>query len=164
MDRAKGQFERLLPLGEGASRRALLLSFGMWPVAVALMLRGQGVGLGSLGLMALPLVTTAFKRLRDQFPPGPTRRVITGYAGLYMALVVWVLLSHFNVAGIVVVVLACLASLRVLSRSEADGRRVVDAMIDRARLDSGLPSSTGPDEGDAQGGGRAPQAGGPASG
>ncbi|MGO3796967.1 MAG: hypothetical protein ACTJGR_07610 [Pauljensenia sp.] len=150
MDQAQGRFARLLPPEEGASRRTMLLSFGLWPVAMLLTLRGQGLGLGSLGLVAIPLSVTAFKRLRDRFPPGPARRVITGYSGLYMLLVGWMLLAHFGSFGLLGSVVAAAASIHVLTRRDEDGHSVVESMIARAVLLAGPRTSEDDDPGDAR--------------
>jgi len=150
MDQAQGRFARLLPPEEGASRRTMLLSFGLWPVAMLLTLRGQGLGLGSLGLLAIPMSVTAFKRLRDRFPPGPARRVITGYSGLYMLLVGWMMLAHFESFGVIGSVVAAAASIHVLTHRDEDGHSTVESMVARADLLAGPRTSEDDDPGDAR--------------
>lgn len=148
MDEPRGRFARLLPPEQGASRRTMLLSFGLWPVAMLLTLRGHRIGLGGLGLVAIPLCVTAFKRLRDVFPPGPTRRVVTGYGAAYMLVVAWVLILYSGPFALLVVAFAAATSIRVLSRTDEDGRSVIESMVDRAALDAGTRRAPGPD-GDA---------------
>lgn len=145
MDRAQRPFDRLLPPGQGLSSRLVLVAFVLWPVAVLLSLRGFGLGLGTLGLMVASVSLAAFRRIRDEFPPSPARRVVTGFSVLYLVIVCWLVLGQSAPVALAMVGAAAWLSARTLLRPvpEAGGLSTAQVMANRARLQWELEHASG---------------------
>jgi len=128
--------DRILPPEGGSPRRAVWMSFGLWPVAVLILIHGIGWGLASLSMLILPVCLVAFRRIADLFPPAtPARRVIVGFSIAYVVVTGWVLLAQSGAGGFAVSVVIVGATLRVLLRSTDEGVPTIEAMGDRAGLE-----------------------------
>ncbi len=129
-------FDRILPPEGGSLRRAVWMSFGLWPVALLILVHGIGWGLASLSMLVLPVCLVAFRRIADVFPAGtPARRVIVGFCITYVVVTGWVLLTHSGPAGLAFSAVIAGATLRTLLRPAGEGVPAVEAMGDRARLE-----------------------------
>lgn len=125
----------LVPSGPPVRPRTMVLAFGLWPLALLLVLRGTEMGLGTVGLMVAPVSLGAFKRLRDLFPPSPQRQVVTGYVALYLVLSVWIVIAHFTPVGLAALLAVATASARAWLRTDAAGIPTLEAQANRAALE-----------------------------
>lgn len=138
----------LLPSGPPVRARTMAIAFGLWPLALVMLLRGTEMGLGTVGLMVAPFSLGAFKRLRDLFPPSPGRRVVTGYAGLYLLLSAWIVVAHFDALGLLLLAAVAWASSRAWLRPDDAGVPTLEAQANRAALAWQLAHSEDPGRGD----------------
>lgn len=125
----------LLPSGPPVRPRTMLLAFGLWPLALVLLMRGSEIGVGTLGIMLAPLSLGAFKRLRDLFPPSPGRRVVTAYAALYLVLSAWIVVAHFDALGLLLLLAVAGASAHAWLRPDVSGVPTLEAQANRAALE-----------------------------
>jgi hypothetical protein len=147
--------DRLLPPEGGTPPRTVLLSFGLWPLAVLLLVHGMGLGLASLSMFLLPVCLVAFRRVADLFPRRtPARRVIVVFSAVYAVVVFWSVLAHPGVLGVAVAAVVAGCSVRALLRPGDEGVPALEAMSDLARMEwemdralsSGGSDPSGPDD------------------
>ncbi len=128
--------DRLLPPEDRSPRRAVWLSFGLWPLAVLLLLHGLAWGLSSLGMLVVPLCLIAFRRIADLFPRAtPGRRVIVGFSSLYAVAVIVVALSQSTGVGLVLMAAIAAATVRALLRPTDQGAPAIQAAGERSRVE-----------------------------
>lgn len=128
-------FATLMPSGPPVRPPTMLLAFGVWPLAIVFLLRGTDMGLGTIGMMIAPVSLGAFNRLRGIFPPSPGRRVVTGYAGLYLLTSAWIVVAQWTPIGVAMLALFAVASARAWLRPDESGIPTLEAQANRAVLE-----------------------------